>query len=129
MIKHRPETLLKQKLAREEPESERREEVIQAQEREHDEPTEATQSTKETLMMNKPTPEDIAAIDPEIAEITWWWGQTLDPYGLDPDLPPEYQEVQRNYFARAPGSDVWVSFYDLPEDVGAALWKKAGEAA
>jgi hypothetical protein len=56
-----------------------------------------------------------AQIDPETAEVHWGYGYTLDPYGVFPDLPEEYQQVQRLYFARAPGSNVWVEFADLPE--------------
>jgi hypothetical protein len=37
-----------------------------------------------------------------------WYAQTLDPYGVDPDLPEELQQAGREYFARSPGSDVWV---------------------
>jgi hypothetical protein len=47
-------------------------------------------------------------IDPTTAEVDWIYAQTLDPYGIDPDLPEEYQQVGREYFARAPGSDIWV---------------------
>jgi MT-A70 len=54
-------------------------------------------------------------IDPETAEVMWKYGHIMDPYGVDPDLPEEYQCVGRAYFARFPGGDVWVSFYDLPE--------------
>src|SRR6266446_5833747 len=50
--------------------------------------------------------------------------QTLDPYGVYPELPEEYQQVGREYFARSPGSDVWVEFGDLPEASRDALWKK-----
>jgi hypothetical protein len=32
--------------------------------------------------------------------------------------------ITRTFFARAPGSDVWVHFGDLPEATAAALWKK-----
>jgi hypothetical protein len=63
-------------------------------------------------------------IDPETAEVWWEYGQTLDPYGIDPDLPEEYQQVGREYFARSPGSDIWVSFHDLPEETRNALWKR-----
>jgi hypothetical protein len=56
-------------------------------------------------------------IDPETAEVHWGYGQTLDPYGVDPDLPEELQQIGREYFARSPGSDVWVHFGDLPETV------------
>jgi hypothetical protein len=41
-------------------------------------------------------------IDPETAEVEWSYGQTLDPYGVNPDLPEEYHCIGRNYFARAP---------------------------
>jgi hypothetical protein len=63
-------------------------------------------------------------IDPETAEVEWTYAQTLDPYGDDPDLPEEYQQVGREYFARCPGSDVWVWFGDLPDATRDALWNK-----
>jgi hypothetical protein len=63
-------------------------------------------------------------IDPETAEVTWWYVQIMDPYGVDPDLPEEYEQIGRGYFARSPGSDVWVSFYDLPKATAEALWAK-----
>jgi hypothetical protein len=63
-------------------------------------------------------------IDPETAEVWWTIAQTLDPYGIDPELPEERRQVGRNYFARCPGSDTWVSFYDLPAATRDALWEK-----
>jgi hypothetical protein len=63
-------------------------------------------------------------IDPETAEVMWVYAQTLDPYGVYPDLPEECQQVGREYFARSPGSDIWVCFDDLPKTVHDALWKK-----
>jgi hypothetical protein len=63
-------------------------------------------------------------IDPETAEVAWWTAYTLDPYGVDPNLPAELQQFGREYFARSPGSDVWVSFNDLPEATLAVLSKK-----
>jgi hypothetical protein len=63
-------------------------------------------------------------IDPETAEVEWTYAQTLDPYGDDPDLPEEYRQVGREYFARCPGSDVWVWFGDLPDATRDALWNK-----
>jgi hypothetical protein len=63
-------------------------------------------------------------IDPETAEVTWWYGQTLDPYGIEPDLPEDCQQIQRQYFACSPGSDIRVSFYDLPKASRTALWEK-----
>ena len=62
-------------------------------------------------------------IDPETAEVMWDYGQTLDPYGVDPDLPEECRQIGRNYFARSPGSEIWVSFYDLPDATLTALWE------
>jgi hypothetical protein len=62
-------------------------------------------------------------IDPETAEVTWCYAETLDPYGIDP-VPEEYSCVGREYFARSPGSDVWVCFGDLPEATQSALWAK-----
>jgi len=61
-------------------------------------------------------------IDPETAEVDWIYALTLDPYGVYPDLPADC--VGREYFARAPGSDVWVSFDDLPDATREALWEK-----
>jgi hypothetical protein len=43
------------------------------------------------------------------------YAQILDPYGVKPDLPRECQCVGRVYFARAPGSGMWVWFGDLPD--------------
>jgi hypothetical protein len=63
-------------------------------------------------------------IDPETAEVKWIYAQTLDPYGIYPQLPPECQQVGREYFARAPGSDMWVLFDDLPDATADALWAK-----
>lgn len=65
-------------------------------------------------------------IDPETAEVTWWYGQTLDPYGVydEWELPEEFHQVGRERFACAPGSEVWVSFDDLPEATSDALYAR-----
>jgi hypothetical protein len=63
-------------------------------------------------------------IDPETAEVEWTYAQTLDPYGVYPELPEECQQIGREYFARSPGSDVWVRFGDLPDAIRNALWEK-----
>lgn len=63
-------------------------------------------------------------IDPKTAEVHWTYAQTLDPYGVVPNLPEECQQVGREYFACSPGSDIWVWFGDLPEVIQNALWKK-----
>ena len=39
-------------------------------------------------------------IDPETADVEWIYAQTLDPYGDDPDLPEEYQQVVLRPFSR-----------------------------
>jgi hypothetical protein len=62
-------------------------------------------------------------IDPETAEVVRIYGQTLDPYGVDPDLPEELQQVGREYFAQRPGSDIWVHFADLLDEVRKKLRK------
>jgi hypothetical protein len=62
-------------------------------------------------------------IDPETAEVEFFYEHTLDPYGLY-DLPEELQQTGRVYFACAPGTDIWVHFGDLPADTRDALWKK-----
>ena len=67
-------------------------------------------------------------IDPSTAECTWRYVLTLDPYGVLPDLPEECQQVGRECFARAPGSDVWVEFGDLPEETREALRKRGSSA-
>jgi hypothetical protein len=63
-------------------------------------------------------------IDPETAEVMWDYALTLDPYGDNRDLPEECQQVGREYFARSPGSDVWIDFGDLPQRTRDALWEK-----
>jgi hypothetical protein len=56
-------------------------------------------------------------LDPETAEVEWCYAQTLDPYGVDPDLPEQCQQIGREYFARSPASAVWVNFRDLPKTI------------
>ena len=63
-------------------------------------------------------------IDPNTAEVEWAYRQTLDPYGVYGELPEICQQVGRDYFARSPGSDVWVWFGDLPDATERALWKR-----
>ena len=61
-------------------------------------------------------------IDPESAEVTWSYAPVLDPYGVY-QLLPEEQCVGRVYFARSLGSDIWVCFYDLPDETREKLWE------
>jgi len=62
-------------------------------------------------------------IDPDIAEVWWNWAEILDPYGVAAP-PEECHCVGRGYFARSPGSDIWVSFYDLPDETRRRLWER-----
>jgi hypothetical protein len=62
-------------------------------------------------------------LDPYTAEVCWDYIYVTDPYGLYPDLPEEYQQVGRKYFARSPGSDIWVCFCDIPKPIRDALWE------
>ena len=63
-------------------------------------------------------------IDPETAEVLCSYGDTSDPYEIDPLLPEEWRQGGRNYFARSPGSDIWVYFGDLPAATADALGNK-----
>jgi hypothetical protein len=63
-------------------------------------------------------------IDAETAEVKWTYAETLDPYGLEPDLPEECRQIGREYFARAPDSAVWVWFGDLPAEITKPLWAR-----
>ena|ERR1700739_3387264 len=65
-------------------------------------------------------------IDPETAEVLWAYRLTVDPYGLYPEeeIPEECRQVGREYFARSPGSDIWVLFADLPTATADALWEE-----
>jgi hypothetical protein len=60
----------------------------------------------------------------ETAEVAGNYGQILDPYGVDPHLPAECQQGGWDHFARAPGSNVWVWFGDLPAATRAILGAK-----
>jgi hypothetical protein len=64
-------------------------------------------------------------IDPETAEIACWYGQTMDPYGVDPDLPEELQQYGAEYFARRPDNNIWVSFMDLPDETREKIWARS----
>jgi len=62
-------------------------------------------------------------IDPVTAEVDWEYGLTLDPYGIT-DPAVEELQIGRNYFARSPGSSIWVELGDLPSVTRDALWEK-----
>ena len=60
-------------------------------------------------------------IDPETAEVMWDYCYTIDPYNVYSDLHQEEKQIGREYFARAPGSNVWVNYGDLPDATLGAL--------
>ena len=60
-------------------------------------------------------------IDPATAHVFFVYAYTLDPYGDDPDLPEEYRQVGREYFAVDPTEGIAVSYHDLPSDTREAL--------
>ena len=66
-------------------------------------------------------------IDPDTAEMTSERTQVLDPYCVYRDLPEECQQTGRTYFARSPGSDIWVEFGDLPDETREKLWERDEE--
>jgi hypothetical protein len=63
-------------------------------------------------------------LDPSTAEIDWNYAQTLDPYDDGLPLLPQAEQIGREYFARAPDSDIWVSVHDLPDATRAAIWER-----
>jgi hypothetical protein len=63
-------------------------------------------------------------IDAATAEVDWGYGQTFDPYGLYPEPPSVLWQVGREYFARRPGSEIWVWFGDLPDTTHKALLER-----
>lgn len=60
-------------------------------------------------------------LDPKKAEYSSCFGQTLDPYGIGPEMPPELFQTQRLWFVRSKGSDIWVEEADLPRATRKAL--------
>jgi hypothetical protein len=56
-------------------------------------------------------------IDPKTADVDWNYAHSVDPDGAP-------YSVVRECFARAPGSNQWVAFDELPEPVADALRKR-----
>jgi len=64
-------------------------------------------------------------INPATAEIGWWYARYFDPYEDGLPLFPEQAHVSdRECFARAPDSDIWVFIDDLPKETGDAIWER-----
>lgn len=55
-------------------------------------------------------------INPEIADVYWAYEDIMIPYGIGKPSGC----IGRAYYARNPGG-LWVSFYDIPDDVRAQL--------
>ena len=79
------------------------------------------EETKAWLAVRK---EAAKAINPATAKVTYQYGQVADAYGVYPIIRDEFDCIGKNWFARAPGSDVWVSFHDLPQSFDDELWKR-----
>jgi len=78
-------------------------------------------STEQWLAIRKQAGQ---TIDPETAEVMWDYAFTLDPCGIDSKRPEDCKQVGREYFARAPRSEIWVNFGDLPQITQERLWEK-----
>jgi hypothetical protein len=63
-------------------------------------------------------------IDAETAEVTWEWRDIYDPYCIYSRPSDLHFQTGREYFARNPGSDVWVHFGDLPNETALKLAHK-----
>jgi hypothetical protein len=64
-------------------------------------------------------------IDPATAEIMWEFGRLLDPYGVLHETKPEMEDnIGKIWFTRAPESDIWVEFRDLPESTRKAIRRR-----
>ena len=65
-------------------------------------------------------------IDPATVEVDYEMGCPADPYCIRDreELHPEQRQTGRVYFARSPGSDIWVHFGDLPDATRNAVWER-----
>jgi hypothetical protein len=63
-------------------------------------------------------------IDPSTAVIGWWYARCFDPYTDGIPVPPGFATFGRTPFARAPDSDIWVDFGDLPDATLEAIRKR-----
>ena len=60
-------------------------------------------------------------LDPKTAQVSWEYVRQADPYRIFSDLPGHARDVSFEYFARSPGSDIWVHRDDLPKSTRRAL--------
>jgi hypothetical protein len=59
-------------------------------------------------------------IDPETAEVKWEYRPFLDRY----EVEGIRSKTTRSYFARSPGSDIWVPWTWLGDKTELSLWEK-----
>ena len=87
-------------------------------------PPEVTRTKEEIEAWLAVRKEAAKVIDPATAKVCRVYGHVFDPYGIAWNDPHPHDWFGGNYFARAPGSNVWVSFSDLPKSVLAELWNR-----
>lgn len=66
--------------------------------------------TKEEFLANRKAAGRV--IDVETCDIAEWWVPTMDPYGVEPDLPDEMRQIGRLTFVQSAESDGPVCQYD-----------------
>ena len=67
------------------------------------------------------------SIDPDSAEVMWSWGDCRS-LRVDTEFLPTLDSMDACSSRALPGSDIWVSFYDLPGCVSDTLLKRHGSA-
>jgi hypothetical protein len=92
-----------------------REEEFWPRRNEHDRKVEAERGEQIEAYLAEAKAEALR-IDPETAEVTFWWSDYDDPYGVYGRPIELCACVGREYFARNPDSDIWVWFDYLPEE-------------
>jgi hypothetical protein len=69
-------------------------------------------------------------IDVQNCELGHWYAYDADPYGVNPELPEEMQQIGTNRFVRSAESNGWVWEGDLsPEKVRAMYHRIRKEVA
>jgi hypothetical protein len=63
-------------------------------------------------------------INPETAEVECYYEAKFEHGVYYPRLPEECRGIGREYFARGPGSDIWISFQNLPKAIRKRLRAK-----
>ncbi len=66
----------------------------------------------------------LSNFETKILILPFAYGQIVDRYGVDPELPDGLRCIRPIYVAYSPGSDLWVCLDDPPEEICSALWEK-----